>query len=329
MSQQKLSISDRNSRYLLVFSFISVVLIALNKSVSMLEYQLNKIYVSQTNVPYLKMSQIIPAVAVTSCLFLIVVLIKYIYHEANTFSNQENATIQQIANKSYEHILHYLMLFFILFTTFFILSIISENFKYTKNDFILSYFIFLVISIVISIFSSRLYSKKYKRNLPHLSVDIGGSAIFMLFCIGILIPFLSQPTIANLEIKYDGPDIEVNLEGTSNFEELQIKVNDILIDDFVAQEENYFVSTYRNEEISTNTENQNQELDVFLEKNNGYLYFTKTVDINNYVIEGINSIQISLKIGDRSYEFINPLIITDSKYEYVKDSYQTEINSKS
>ncbi|WP_346898822.1 hypothetical protein [Clostridium sp. UBA7503] len=148
----------------------------------------------------------------------------------------------------------------------------------------------------------------------------------MICCLYAVTTFLPQQMNAKLKIEYDNQYININLEGNSTFEKILIMVNNKIVEQIDGKEDNYFISKYVAKDNSINATNESLESDVFVEENNNYFYYTKTADINEYVIEGMNDVQFLLEIDGRNYMFSNPLIIEDSNYEYVKSIYETNIN---
>jgi|GEM_PF-2257573 len=330
MGEEKLSVSDRNSRYLLVFSFISVVCIVLSKSIELLQNELSKIYITQSGIPYIKMLQAFPSIIFVSCIFLLVVLIRYSYFEANVFIERANASSQQVllqkANSSYDHIFYYLMIFGIGIPFYLLFGSLIDNIEIAKNNYAITYSIVVVMSIIITIVTTRITSKKRGNAIPHISTDVVGAVVFLVCCLNAVTTFLPQQTNASLKIEYDNQYININLEGNSTFEKILIMVNNKIVEQIDGKEEDYFISKYVDKDNSINSTNKSLEADVFVEENNNYFYYTKTSDINEYVIEGMNDVQFILEIDGRNYMFSNPLIIEDSKYEYAKSIYETNIN---
>lgn len=320
--EEKLSVSGRNGRYLLVFSFISVVLVVLNKSINMLENQLNKIYIYQSNIPYIKMVQAFPAIIFVVCIFLLVVLIRYSYFEANAFVERDTNSQQiflQKANDLYDNIFYYLKIFGIGILLYLLFGIITDRIAIAKKNYAVAYTVVVVLSAIGSIVAVRKTSKKKDVVIPCISNVVIGAAVFLLFCLSAITIFLPQQTIANLRIEYDSQYINMNFEGNLIFEQIQIIVNNEMVENINGKTENYFISKYISKESET---------DIFVEEDNDYFYYTKIVDINDYVDEGTNEVKIFFEIRGRNYTFSNPLVISNSKYEYVKLNYETPINIK-
>ncbi len=320
MNKEKLSISSRYARYLLVVSFISVVLVVLSKSFNLLENGLNKIYIYQSNIPYIKMVQTFPAIILVSCMFLLVVLIRYAYFEASVFA-ERNISLQQEflqkANNSYDDIFYYLKIFGIGILFYFFISTLTDTIGIAKSNYAIAYILVIILSAIVSIITVRKIFLKKDVVIPHISKDATGVAMFLVFCLSTITISLPQQTIANLKIEYDNQYINVNFQGNIIFKNIEIIVNGGTVENINGEKENYFISKY------VGKENEN---DIFVEEDNDYFYYTKIVDINDYVNEGINEVKIFLEIRGRNYTFINPLVISNSKYKYIKLDYEIPIN---
>lgn len=320
-----LKITERFSRYLITFSFISVIVFAFNKSADMLRESLSTVYIYQSNVPYFKVMQLLPAVLFIYSVFLLCPLSVYLVLESTTFVNLTSHNIKERiarADTAYKSLFYHLTMVGISLVTFIILACIFDRFLSLKVNFIISYVTILSMIYFISIIIARKLHKKTLVFTPSVIQDIIYACVFVIYCIGILRFFYPFQTNVDFKVDYSQQYITVTFAGNTTFDKISIWINDELSQEIQGNDEYFFSSSTVAK--SSNTDNV-EEVYMEINKNSEYFYFSKTIDISYYSKEGYNNVCINVNIDNQTTSINNPFTINNSTYSYMKEDYMVTI----
>lgn len=340
----ELTISERNSRLLLIITSIGIVLFLFKLLSMVLEEVYQKLYITKV-FPFglgLGPEHIILPMLLSSTLIIIFFGIKYCYSEYINFANINIKSIrtdyQNKADTNYKQMLGILQLLFLLSVSITTLTIL----------FFQSYKLFVLITILL-LFTIVIRNKDvrswYKRNksiyfptkdsllFESLAFWFGLSCLF--FILGF--SFIDTHLKPSVEIRFNTVKKEVPMQikfanqlpdkitllilNKNSKKTITLKENDFL-DSFVESTEP--IEKAEKVDISTKT-------DIKLIFNQSYYDYITTKEIGNFLKDGTNYIVINFKsnpyslINEKNYRIVNRIDIKNGIRTFAKDKFAFQL----
>ncbi|GGI18492.1 hypothetical protein [Gottfriedia solisilvae] len=340
-----MSLSDRNSRLVLVITLISVLIFLIKKTFSLVMSDYSHVYTGDAYP--IGLDHLFSSALISNLIVVLILAIVYCYFEAQTYCHYPEGTLNNYINKAnscYKQLITSIKICFIITSIFFFLMISFPVINRSIVKIVVAVLIFIVVVISLSFTNWKipLIYKLLKAIKRYIKASLNLTIIYYWFLA--LITLFAIVSILGIKSNLD---TNVNIEFLEKTSEMHITYTDKTTDMFPV-EISYKVNGKKqmikdSDALIAGSKLELSEKRKFLLKDykikkemysDAKVLYTYKIDLKKQLREGKNDIEINFVINDfindyegkRKYTIWNSIIKNDEKVEITEKKFKFKIN---